>query len=109
MKPLPLSATSAPSASFQFAVPIGLQLSRLVPSNSVTQPASAWAATLSVLASARPAPPIENNPALSTSRRFMAIFSPTDFFLLDAQAPPVAPGLTLPPPARPVPCLGGRL
>src|ERR1700691_5716378 len=44
MKPLPLSATKAPSSSFQLAVPIGLQLSRFLPSNNVIQPASACAA-----------------------------------------------------------------
>src|SRR5262249_29968562 len=36
-------ATAAPSSILQLASPIWLQLSRLLPSNSTIQPASAWA------------------------------------------------------------------
>src|ERR1700685_3226072 len=75
MKPLPLSATKAPSSSFQLAVPIGLQLSRVLRSNNVIQPASAWAAASREDGAAnRPILQI-NNDAAMTAQRFM-VFSP---------------------------------
>src|ERR1700722_10685527 len=75
MKPLPLSATKAPSYSFQLAVPIGLQLSRFLPSNNVIHPASVCAAASCDDGTAnRPILQI-NNDAAMIAQRFM-VFPP---------------------------------
>src|SRR5580704_12043702 len=75
MKPLPLSATNAPSSSFQLAVPIGLQLSRFLPSNNVIHPASACAAASREDGTDnRPILQI-NNDAATIAQRFM-VFPP---------------------------------
>src|SRR5580692_10333990 len=75
MKPLPLSATKAPSSSFQLAVPIGLQLSRFLPSNNLIQPASACAAaSREDGTNNRPILQI-NNDAAMIAQRFM-VFPP---------------------------------
>src|SRR5580704_14436142 len=82
MKPLPLSATKAPSSSFQLAVPIGLQLSRFLPSNNVIQPASACAAaSRDAGTDNRPILQI-NNDAAMIAQRFMVFPPVTDCFVV---------------------------
>src|ERR1700683_4854816 len=74
MKPLPLSATSSPPCSFQFAVPIGLQLSRFLPPNSVTHPALACAAeSFAYCASESTTPPTTSRAIPAVDQGFIAI------------------------------------
>src|SRR5579862_419799 len=78
MKPLPLSATSTPRSSFQLAVPIGLQLSRFSPANSVTQPALAFAVeSVAYCASESITPPATSTAVPSVDQGF--IVSPPVF------------------------------
>src|ERR1700683_2528486 len=76
MKPLPLSATSTPRSSFQLAVPIGLQLSRFLPSNSVTHPALACAVeSPAYCASESTAPPTTSSAMPSVDQGFIVTSS----------------------------------
>src|SRR5258708_1083227 len=70
-KPLPLSAWTTPSASFQLASPIWFHWSRLLPSNRTTQPAwpDDW------LDCPRTATPSNSSPRMGTDQRFMLISS----------------------------------
>jgi hypothetical protein len=83
MKPLPLSATRAPSSSFQLAVPIGLQLSRFLPSNNVIHPASdCAAASRGDDTDNRPMPQINKDVAM-IAQRFIVLPPVADCFVFE--------------------------
>src|SRR5215469_12736422 len=73
-KPLPKSAcTMPPSSSRQLALPMGSQLFRLDPSNSVTQPVWAWPDAC--CACQTDVSPTKSSPRLMANQRFMVMSS----------------------------------